>query len=147
MDEAMKQAIDVMHSVGEICIRRGVCIGWEHNPPEYGCDFITNVAEARMLVDLIDSAGVKLHLDSAGMHMCGEDIGQTIRSAGEFVHYHASEPMLNWLDQTCVDHNAAGKALKEVGYSGWVSIEMRSCEGQLQRLASSIDNVRKAYGV
>jgi len=146
MDEAMKRAIDIMHLAGEICMDRGVCIGWEHNPVAYECDFITNVADGRQLIDMIDSEGVKLHLDSGGIHMCGGDIGDVIRSAGEFVHYHASEPMLNWLDYPCVDHKKAGNALQDIEYSEWISIEMRSCEGKLNRLVSSIKHIRETYG-
>ncbi len=79
-NEAVNYATEIMREIGAICSEFGVCIGWEHNPIEYGCDFITNVADARAFVDLIDSPGVQLHLDSAGLHMCGGNINEVIPS-------------------------------------------------------------------
>ncbi len=125
MTIAMDIAGDFLHKAGEICFERGCYIGLEHNPIEYCCDFITNVADARELIDLIDHPGVQLHLDSAGIHMCGGDIGTVIKSIGSFVHYHASEPMLEPIAGGVVDHKKAVSALNEIDYSRWISIEMK----------------------
>jgi sugar phosphate isomerase/epimerase len=121
----MRQAADFFNDAAEICHQRQCCIGLEHNPVGYGCDFVTNVADARELVDMVDHPGFQLHLDSAGIHMCGPDIGEVISEAGKFVHYHISEPMLEPVADGEVDHERAGETLKDIGYSGWVSIEMK----------------------
>lgn len=118
-------AMDFFYKVGEICIDRGCCLGIEHNPVEYECDFITNVADANDLVNEINHPGIKLHLDSAGIHMCGGDIKDVIKGTGEFTHYHISEPMLAPIANGEVDHVGACKALKEIGYDKWISIEMK----------------------
>lgn len=142
MSRAMDAAVEFLRGVGDVCAARGVCLGWEHNPIEYGCDFVTNAADARELVDRVGSPGVGLHLDAAGLHLCGGDIAGTIRGIGPFVHYHASEPMLVPIAGGVVNHVAALAALGEVGYAGWVSIEMKSAEIDLVR--RSVETVRAA---
>lgn len=112
-------------NAGEICESRGCCLGIEHNPVEYECDYITNAADAYELVKEVDHPGIKLHLDSAGIHMCGGDISDVIKNSGEFVHYHISEPMLSPIVNGEVDHRSASIALDAIGYNKWVSIEMK----------------------
>ena len=142
--EAMKRAADFFHEAAEICHAHDCCIGLEHNPVEYGCDFITNVADARELVKIVDHPGFKLHLDSAGIHMCGSNMKEVIKDAGEFVHFHVSEPMLAPISGGVVDHKKASSILKEIGYTGWVSIEMKMT-ADLQTLYRSIDEVVSCY--
>ncbi|MFC1549271.1 sugar phosphate isomerase/epimerase family protein [Nitrospirota bacterium] len=128
MANAMEMAKELLLKAGEICFDRGCCIGFEHNPIEYNCDFITNAADARVLVDLINHPGIQLHLDSAGIHMCGGDIGRIINSVGSFVHYHVSEPMLVPIAGGVVNHRKALSSLDTMGYSKWISIEMNKPE-------------------
>ncbi|MDH5712099.1 MAG: sugar phosphate isomerase/epimerase, partial [Gammaproteobacteria bacterium] len=142
--EAMSIATDFFYSAAEICHDRGCCLGMEHNPVEYGCDFITNVADATDLVTRVNNPGFLLHLDSAGVHMCGPDIGHVIRHAGEFVHYHISEPLLAPIIDGSVDHASAAQALRDIGYNGWVSIEMKQ-PSTSQALYQSIDDAISHY--
>ena len=123
--DAMTRAADFFRDVAEVCHSRECCIGLEHNPVEYGCDFVTNVADAKELVSRVDHPGFQLHLDSAGIHMCGPDMSDVIRSAKDFVHFHISEPMLEAVSGGEVDHRLAADTLRAVGYTGWVSIEMK----------------------
>ena len=122
---AMDIATEFLGKVGEICYANQCCLGIEHNPAEYGCDFITNAADARQLVDSINHPGIQLHLDAAGLHMCGGNIGNIIKAVTPFAHYHISEPMLEPIVGGVVDHEVAFRALKELNYSGWHSIEMK----------------------
>ena len=125
MTESRGIAVEILRKAGKICVDRGCCIGLEHNPIEYGCDFVTNVADAREIVDNVGHPGVQLHLDSAGIHMCGGDINEIITGAGAFSHFHISEPMLEPVANGVVDHKSAIATLKALNYSGWVSIEMK----------------------
>lgn len=125
ISQANDIAIAFFRKVAVICNNMGCCIGLEHNPVEYQCDYITNVSDARELVDMVDHPGFQLHLDSAGIHMCGGNIAERIATAGHFVHYHISEPMLNPIYKGEVDHVSAHKALVDCNYDQWVSIEMK----------------------
>jgi len=142
-NEAVNYAAEIMREIGEICSEFGVCIGWEHNPVEYGCDFITNAADAKAFVDLVDSPGIQLHLDTGGLHMCGGNINEIIRSAGPFAHYHVSEPMLAPLVGGVIDHKASLQTLKDINYENWISIEMKTVEASIleQSIKGVIGNV------
>lgn len=140
--EAMEVAAEFFYRAGGICAGQGCCIALEHNPVEYGCDFATNVLDAKELVDKVDSQGFKLHVDSAGLHMCGEDIAQMIKKAGEFVHYHISEPMLEPIFNGIVDQQKGINMLKERGYQEWVSIEMKT-PASIDLLKNSLETVKE----
>lgn len=128
ISDAISMATEFLQKVGEICHQRNCCIGIEHNPVEYGCDFVTNVADARYLVDQVNHPEIQLHIDSAGVHMCGNNIEPVIDQAGSFVHFHISEPMLEPVVNASLDHAKFHSALTNAGYNGWVSIEMKCPE-------------------
>jgi len=128
VSNAMDIAIDFLRKAGEICHEKQCCLGIEHNPVEYGCDFITNATDARQLVDMTNHPGVQLHIDAAGLHMCGGDISEVIKNVSPFVHYHISEPMLEPISGGVVDHKTAFRTLKEINYPNWYSIEMKQPE-------------------
>ena len=125
MDRAMEGAAAFFRGAAGACADRGVVLGLEPNPPAYGCDFATDVAEAREVVDRTDHPAFALHLDSGGIHMAGGGLAETIRGAGPFVHYHVSEPGLAPVAGGVVDQAAGIRALGEAGYDGWASVEMR----------------------
>ena len=114
--QAMDIAAEFFFKAGEICDAQECCIGLEHNPVEYGCDFATNVLDAKELVDKVSHQGFKLHIDSAGLHMCGGEISEMIEEAGEFVHYHISEPMLEPIFGGVVDQKSGIGTLNEIKY-------------------------------
>lgn len=124
-DDAMYIAAEFFLKAAKICFDHNCCIGLEHNPVEYGCDFITNVLDAKELVERVDHSGFKLHLDSAGLHMCGGNITNMILQSGHFRHYHISEPMLKPLFGGIVAHKEAINCLSTIPYEHWISIEMR----------------------
>lgn len=139
--EAVDLASEFFYKAGEISLEHRCCIGIEHNPVEYGCDFITNVLDAKELVETVSHEGFKLHVDSAGLHMCGGEITEMIRKAGEFVHYHISEPMLEPIFGGEVDHQRGIEALQAVDYKKWVSIEMKQ-PASLDSLEKSLSEVK-----
>jgi sugar phosphate isomerase/epimerase len=140
--EAMNMAAEFFYKAGEICAAQECCIGLEHNPVEYGCDFVTNVQDAKELVDRVNHRGFKLHIDSAGLHMCGGDISKILPEVGEFVHYHISEPMLAPIVDGEVDQAKGINTLRKLNYKHWVSIEMRQ-PSSVELLVQSVESVRQ----
>jgi D-psicose/D-tagatose/L-ribulose 3-epimerase len=140
--EAMEVASDFFYKAGEICIENECCIGLEHNPVEYGCDFSTNVLDAKELVDKVGHEGFKLHVDSAGLHMCGGNISEMISKVGEFVHYHISEPMLEPIFGGEVNQKSGIEKLKDIDYKEWVSIEMKQ-PSSVELLEKSLQEVKE----
>ena len=140
--EANDIAIEFFHKAGEICELRECCIGLEHNPVEYRCDFVTNVLDAKELVKKVNHNGFRLHVDSAGLHMCGGDISNILQLAGEFVHYHISEPMLEPIFDGEVDQKKGIDTLKSMRYQNWVSIEMKQ-PSSVRLFEKSLEYVRE----
>ena len=124
--DANEIAAAFFRDLGEHASARGVAFCVEANPPEYGCDFVTTTEEAVDLCAMVDHPGIRVNADLGGMTMAGEDPGASIAAARKFVaHVHASEPHLVELG-AAADHAVAGTALREIGYEGWVSVEMRA---------------------
>jgi D-psicose/D-tagatose/L-ribulose 3-epimerase len=122
--EVWPMAVDFFRTVGAIAAARGVVVGIEANPAEYGGDFLTHVADVQRFVREVNSPGVGLHLDAGGMRLTGE----TPRDAEPVlpVHYHLSEPSLMPLGSDPeLPHAAWMRAVAATGYRGWYSIEMR----------------------
>lgn len=123
--EAAALAVPFFRELGRVARKHGVCFCIEPNPPAYGCDFVTTVAEGLELVDAVDEEGFGLHLDTAGMSLVGDPPAASIESAGERCrHFHISQPFLAEVHGGTVAHSEFAQALRARDYQGWVSIEM-----------------------
>lgn len=143
MADAAHLAIPFFRDLGAAAIEHGAAICIEANPPAYGCDFITSTSEAAALVAQADHPGFRLHLDTGGMAMAGEDPPRVIEAYGQYAHhFHASEPYLAPVGTGPVDHAACGDALKRAGYEGWVTVEMKRTD-----VGSRTDVLRDAFGI
>lgn len=141
-------ATEFFRAAGALATRHGTVVCVEANPPEYGADFVTTVAEARRLVDRVSHPGFGLHLDVGGMILSGDDIPAVIRDCGDEIrHFHVSEPFLAPVHSGDTDHEAIAAALRDVGYGGWVSIEMRSDPERsvTDHVGPSLERVVRAY--
>lgn len=126
-ETALARAAGFFREAAAICARNGATLCIEPNAPDYGCDFVTNTAEAAALVQAVDHPGFGLHLDAGVMTMNGENHEAAIELAMPYLrHFHASEPFLARLTERKTDHQRLGQALRAAGYQGIVSIEMRS---------------------
>jgi len=152
LDEAQAARIgaEFFRRVGEVALEAGTCLCIEPNPPEYGCDWIHNAAQARELVERTAHAGFGLHIDAAALHMAGEDAEQINASAGRMRHFHASQPHLAPVAAgTVVPHERYAAALRACGGARVVSVEMRQVEAthsNLSHLERALDFVQAIYG-
>ena len=125
-DEARAIAVDFFWALGRVATDNNTCLCIEPNPVEYGCNFVTTASDGLALVEAVGNPGFGLHLDAAGMTLANDAVGASIRRAGRHLrHFHASAPYLAQIEDQVVDHRGAAKALREIGYAGYVSIEMR----------------------
>lgn len=123
-EAALEGAAAFFREAGTLCADRGVVLCIEPNPPAYGCDFVTTVREGAEIVRLVDSPGVRLHLDSGAMTLAGERPTELVAALPLLHHFHVSEPGLAAIGSGGVDHAAFGRALADAGYDGWRSLEM-----------------------
>jgi sugar phosphate isomerase/epimerase len=146
-EEAMAVAVPFFRSIGERAEKEGSVFCFEPNPTDYNCDFVTDAHGGIELVRAVDSPGFGLHLDLAGMILAGDDISSSIRdSSGILRHFHISAPFLEDITQVEESkHKQAASALKEIGYDGLVSIEMKPGEGNLDRTERAVNLAQKIY--
>jgi D-psicose/D-tagatose/L-ribulose 3-epimerase len=146
-EAAFERAVEVLGPIAEAYAAAGVALCWEANPAQYACNFVTQGREAARLVRAVGSSGLRLHLDTACAGMAGEDVSELVRENGDILaHFHASERMLGGFAEPSVGHVGAAEALREIGYAGWVAVEMRTQEDVLGALAQAAGFAVETYG-
>lgn len=147
--EAIDEAVAFFRPLARRASDLGVVIGFEPNPTAYACNFATTVDEALAVVEAVDHPGFGLHLDIGILHMNGEDPAEAVRKAlPRMVHAHISEPRLAAVPAGEVDHSAAASALRDAGWTGSISIEMRGdTDGNaLARVDRAVRFSKEVYG-
>jgi sugar phosphate isomerase/epimerase len=103
---------------------RGVTICLEPLAPAE-TNFINTAAEAIEFVTAFHSPAFKIVLDVKAMCAEAKTIPQIIReSAPHFAHFHANDRNLKGPGFGAVDFQPIAAALREVGYEGYVSVEV-----------------------
>jgi sugar phosphate isomerase/epimerase len=125
--EADELAVPFFRELGRIAASERTLLVLEPNPSDYGCDYIRTASEALELVRAVDSPGFRLHLDSGAMTLSKEPVEDAVRTAAPYLaHFQASEAELAPVGSGSVDHRRFARALREIRYAGWVSVEMRA---------------------
>jgi sugar phosphate isomerase/epimerase len=129
---AHEHAVPVLRRLGALFADQGACLCIEPNPVRYGCNFVTRALEGAELVRRVAHPGFGLHLDAAALHLAGETLRDVWPAVGAFVrHFHISEPDLGDFRAPQVPHRENLWALRDGGYAGWCSVEMREPAGDL----------------
>jgi sugar phosphate isomerase/epimerase len=143
-DDAEDYAIEVLHAAVPACAQFGVTIAVEPLGPAEG-DFLLNAKAGIRLVEMVGSPYCKLHLDVKAMSSEGRPIGDIIRESRDWlVHFHANDPNLLGPGMGEVDFQPIFAALREINYTGWVSVEVFKYEPSPDEIArESIEYMRK----
>lgn len=147
LERAEAIAFEFFSALGAYADSRGVIFCIEPNATQYACDFITTADEGAALVRKVASPGFGLHLDMGCMTLAGDEISESILSSADILkHFHISSPMLEAVnDSAGVDHAAASRALKDGGYEGYVSIEMKPAVNNLDRVEQAVRLAQNRY--
>jgi D-psicose/D-tagatose/L-ribulose 3-epimerase len=147
--EADRIARRFFRRLGDYAATRNAVLCLEPNPAEYGCDYLNRLDEAVTLVQEIDSPGVRVQLDVSSLILNGEDPDAVIGPAFPWIgHVHASEPHLSGMGQHLAMHARVAAQLRRLGWTGWVSLEMRDPGGdhKLDVLGGAFGAMREVYG-
>jgi sugar phosphate isomerase/epimerase len=111
-------------------------------------NFINTAAEAIRFARQFHSAAMKIVLDVKAMCSEPEPIPRLIsQSWPHFAHFHANDKNLKGPGFGEVDFGPIAAALGEVGYDGWVSIEVFKFEEGPAAIASqSLEYLRRVLG-
>ena len=100
-------------------------------------NFINTHTEAIKFIQQFDNPNFKIILDTKAMCSMGKPIPDIIReSAGEFAYYHANDENLKGPGFGEVDFKPIATALKEVNYTGVVSVEVFKFEEGPEAIAT-----------
>jgi sugar phosphate isomerase/epimerase len=123
-EQAAGYAVDTFRQAATAFADCGVTLCLEPlSPPE--ADFINTVAEAVELLDRLDHPNFRLHLDVKAMSTDEAPATELIRRhAARTAHFHANDPNLRGPGFGATDFVPIFRALRESGYSGWVSVEI-----------------------
>ena len=123
-EQAMEAAAECLRGVVPMLGECGVRIAIEPLGRGEG-NFLNTAVEGRELMDRIGSDQVGLHLDVKAMSDEPTPVPQIIReNADAMLHFHANDPNLRGPGMGDVDFRPIFEAIKDVGYDGWVSVEV-----------------------
>lgn len=146
-EQARDWALAVFRDAVRRAEMRGVKIGFEPLAPAE-TDFINTAAEALDLVRQMASPAFQMTLDVKAMCSESRPIPEIIRASWpHFVHFHANDRNLKGPGFGDVDFRPIAAALKEVGYTGAVSVEVFNFDEGPEAIATrSLECLRRAFG-
>ena len=140
LPEAMGYAADVIKGTVDTLAETGITLALEPLSPQEG-DFLLTADEGAELCAMVDSPNVRLHLDVKAMCSEATPIPDIIRKHKDLLHYfHANDANMRGPGMGDVDFMPILGALQEVGYDGWVSVEVFDYDPGVETLAS--DSIR-----
>lgn len=147
-EQADAIAIDLFRTLGDQAASCGTRIAIEPNPAAYGTNFLNRMEEADAFVRRVDHPATMLNFDIGALHMEGDFVrieqiaADTVNRIG---HVHISEPQLAPAPADAGQAAHALRALRDAGYEGWYSIEMKpGIPDPLDALRHSLDKLRLA---
>jgi sugar phosphate isomerase/epimerase len=123
-EQATEWAVDTYRRAAAAIAAAGVKLCVEPlSPPE--ADFINTAAEGEEIIQRVDSPAFRLHLDVKAMSTEDRPTPEVIRNHHQHLyHFHANDPNRRGPGFGPTDFVPIFQALKDVGYTGWVSVEV-----------------------
>lgn len=144
-EQAQEIAVNFLTSIAPGFADLGTALAFEANAVAYGCRFITTTREAIELVTAVGRPGIALQIDMGTIFLEHEDPEVLLDAAPLAAHAHVSEPGLQPLGSKGLDHAPLAQALKASGYSGYLSIEMRSVADWESALSAAVRLLQEEY--
>lgn len=144
-DAAWSQAVDFFQQLGAIGVARNVTFLIEPLPD---ADLVRNHREGIKLVEAAASDGVSLHLDIRTMSTNGESPTAIAEQVEYLKHVHTGGANLSFAGPNDgIKHAAYAGGLKDIGYDGFVTLEMvRSAEApDFAALTQTLQFTREVY--
>lgn len=145
-DQAMGYAADVLRRAAETFTQCGVQLAVEPLGPEEG-DFLNTADLAVELIEQVGAPCIGLHLDVKAMSSEPTPIPDIIhRHAARILHFHANDANRRGPGMGAIDFVPILRALREIEYPGWVSVEVFDYTPGIEALArDSIEYLRKCW--
>jgi sugar phosphate isomerase/epimerase len=144
---AWKRAVELLSSVLDKAGKLGVTVCLEPLSPAE-TDFINTVSEGMKMVRQINHPNLKIHLDVKAMSSEPTPVADVIRSVRteNIGHFHVNDPNLYGPGMGDVDYGPIAKAIKDIGYDRWLSVEVFKYDPDPETIAQkSIDYLRSFW--
>lgn len=144
--QAMEFAAEIFRAVMPRCEKRGVTLCIEPLAHQE-TNFITTAEEGARLCEIVNHPNCALHLDVKAMSSERRPIPDIIRAhAKRLCHFHANDPNLRGPGQGPVDHAPIAAALRQIGYNGFISVEVFDYTPDPETIArQSIEYMKLVY--
>lgn len=144
--EGMSYAAEVLAGIVPALRALGVVLALEPLGPQEG-NFLLTAEQAVALRDQIGADEVQLHLDVKAMSSESIPIPDLIRqNVNHLVHFHANDPNRRGPGMGETDFVPILRTLREVGYQGWVSVEVFDYSPGAEVLArESYENLQRCW--
>lgn len=144
-EQAMEYAADVFRAAMPVLEEHQVTLAIEPLGPLEG-NFLNATADGARLMKMVDSPNCRLHLDCKAMSTEAKPVADTIREfASAMAHFHANDPNKLGPGMGDLDFVPIFKALADVKYDGWVSVEVFDYSPGPERIArESMQNMLSA---
>ena len=144
-EDAFDRAADIFSAVADFAGPLGVSLALEPLGPDETTFMVTTEQTVR-LVEAVNHPACRLHLDVKAMATEDAGIVATIENNADHMDYfHANDANLRGPGFGDVDFVPIFAALKNIGYDGWVSVEVFDYSPDPQTIArKSIDYMRRS---
>jgi len=146
-EQAMEHAADVFRGALPAFEEADVVLAFEPLAP-VETNFVNTAARGVELIGMVGSPHFRLHLDCKAMSSESTPIPELIRRHHDLLaHFHANDPNMQGPGFGELDFLPILRALGEVDYRGWVSVEVFDYTPGIERLArESIDYLQQCLG-
>lgn len=133
-EQAMKYAADVIQQALPTLETCDVTLAVEPLGPAEG-DFLLTAKAGRELVEMVGSPHCQLHLDVKAMSSEDTAIPEIIRQNADVLrHFHANDANRQGPGMGEIDFVPILRALQDIDYQGWVSVEVFDYEPGIETL-------------
>jgi len=144
-EQARAIAVAFLRQLGPVFASEGTVLSFEPNARRYSCRFVTNTSEAIDLVRDVGVPGIAVQIDT-GTALLENDSPQVLASSIPYAaHAHISEPDLAPVGSSGCDHRSLSDALRDGGYAGAFSIEMKQVDDWQDALRRAAAFARETY--
>lgn len=123
-DQALEYAAEVLLPACDVAGERGAVIAFEPLAPNE-TDFGSTADEARKLIERVDQPTLRMHLDAKAMASESKSMAEIVKAHADLLeHVHVNDVNLLGPGMGDLDLWPMISALSEVGYDGYLSVEV-----------------------
>jgi sugar phosphate isomerase/epimerase len=146
-EQALRYAKDVFTPSLDLAAENKITLAIEPLGPSE-TNFLNTAADGIELIGMVNHPNFRLHLDTKAMSTEQATVPQVIRKSERYIaHFHANDPNLLGPGMGNMNFVPIIAALREVGYDGYLSVEVFDFKPGAEFIASeSIRYLKKVCG-